>query len=81
MNESTFICNVCDRDLKSKRILKLHVKTVHNQIKDFECSACDKRYANKLTLNLHIKAVHDKVKDFICEYALIDRSRTCFRLP
>ena len=68
MNESRYKCNVCDRDLKSKHILLLHVKTVHNQIKDFECSACDRRYANKLSLDLHIKAVHDKKKDFICEF-------------
>ena len=39
--------------------LKRHVKTVHEQVRDFECQQCDKAYSMKDDLNKHIKRVHN----------------------
>ena len=59
-----FKCEKCD--FKGVA-LKLHIKSVHDKIKDNVCQECGYACSNKGTLDKHIKAVHLKLKDYVCE--------------
>jgi len=47
-------------------VLKLHIKHVHDKIKNVQCSKCDYKCSTNGNLKSHIKRVHDKIKDFEC---------------
>ena len=60
----------CAYKCSSKDNLQRHIKTVHNQIKDFICNVedCDYKCSQNTTLQRHIKQVHNKIKDFECNF-------------
>ena len=45
----------------------LHIKVVHDKIKDFVCKLCDLAFANSWNLRDHVKIVHGKIKDETCQ--------------
>ena len=47
--------------------LQMHIKQVHNKIKDFECDRCEYTCSLNVNLQRHIKSVHNKIKDFECD--------------
>ena len=47
--------------------LKLHIKSVHEQIKDIHCKLCDFSTTYKHKLTLHHKNVHLKTTDHSCK--------------
>ena len=57
-------CDKCDFKGVS---LKLHIKSVHDKIKDNVCQECGYACSEKNTLDNHIKSVHLKLKDYVCE--------------
>ena len=58
----------CDYKCSSNRDLKIHIKSVHNNIKDFECPKCDYKSSSNAHLLQHVKSVHDNIRDFECTY-------------
>lgn len=69
----------CDYQCSSNKLLKKHVKAVHDKIKDNICpyEECGFSASSKGDLKQHLKAVHDKIKDVECdkcEYKCSDRS-------
>ena len=59
-------CPKCDSKFSQKGHLNVHIKMIHDKIKDFECPNCDSKFSTKGSLTRHIKQVHDKIKDFEC---------------
>jgi uncharacterized Zn-finger protein len=57
-------CPHCEYTSKYK--MKLHIKQVHDKIKDHPCNRCHSAFSTNSDLTCHIKAVHDKIKDYIC---------------
>ena len=39
-----------------------HIKTVHEDKKNFNCDICEKRFSQKDVMNRHISSVHEKNK-------------------
>ena len=60
-------CDLCDFKCKNKSNLQVHIKRIHDKIKDFECDKCEYKCSNSCDLNIHIKRVHLKIKDFKCD--------------
>ena len=59
-------CPKCDSKFSRKGHLNVHIKMVHDKIKDVQCPKCDYKSSQKSDLTKHIKQVHDKIKDFQC---------------
>ena len=59
-------CELCEYEA-SRGSLNLHIKHVHDKIRDFKCEQCDYECSTNSDLNKHFKAVHDKIKNFKCE--------------
>jgi hypothetical protein len=62
-----FKCDKCDYKCSTKSNLNIHIKQVHDKIKDIKCNLCDYKCSRKYDLNKHIKSVHDKIKDIKCD--------------
>ena len=59
-------CQICKKSFTTKRTLKLHVKTVHDELKEYQCNICGKTFGNKSKLQFHIKRVHYSIKPHKC---------------
>lgn len=60
-----FCCNECDRSFPRWCKLKLHMKDVHNGIRDHECKECGKRFVTSYHLNAHARThTGKKAKSF-----------------
>ena len=55
-------CQFCDQTFRHSGGLKIHVRSVHEKIKDYHCKLCDKSYTQSHSLKNHIKIVHEGVK-------------------
>ena len=62
-----FKCDLCDRIFSTKGSLKMHIKSVHDKIKDICCSDCDMKFLTNAHLQRHKSSVHDKIKNYECE--------------
>ena len=57
----------CDFAARTSKLLKLHIKTVHDKIKDYNCDLCGKLFSTRSSLKNHIRIVHEGCKDYKCE--------------
>ena len=64
-----FRCEQCEYRASHKHHLKMHVKQVHDKIKDVKCDIdqCEYVCSHKHHLKMHAKQVHDKIKDVKCD--------------
>ena len=46
------ICEICNQQFKTAKILSRHIKHVHNKIKNFHCSVCSKQFSRKAALQV-----------------------------
>ena len=47
--------------------LKMHVKMVHDKIKDVKCDLCEYVCSTNGSLKSHVKRIHHKIKDIKCD--------------
>ena len=59
-----------------RRSLKMHIKAVHENNKDFKCPLCAYTTAYRYEINRHMKRIHDKIKDLKCHLCTYATSRT-----
>lgn len=52
-SEGKFECKFCSTSLKSKKSLKVHMKSIHMGIKRFECKNCSKMFYHKAGMIYH----------------------------
>ena len=74
--DKNFKCDRCDYASTRQIHLNLHIKGVHDKIKDQKCDKCQYATAVKSRLRRHIREVHDKVLGDIvqcdqCDYKSI----------
>ena len=55
--EMKFVCDKCDKQFSQKRLLSIHVKSVHKGIK-FQCNECDKSFSQQANLYTHTNSAH-----------------------
>ena len=65
--EKKFKCDKCDYKTAVSNSLKIHIKSVHDKIKDHVCQECGYSCSLKPLLDSHIKQVHLKMKNYMCE--------------
>ena len=72
-----FICEYCEKQCQTSRILQFHIDSVHLKIKHYPCKECDKAYSRSSTLKYHILVEHgDGNANFQC-----DDCGKCFQTP
>ena len=59
-------CEFCDKTLSGKYRLKIHINSVHLNLKPFSCKECDMSFSQKFNLKRHILSVHERSKPFAC---------------
>ena len=66
---SSLECETCHKTLKSKSLLTLHLKKVHNKVikTDYQCSECMALFSHKPNLVTHMLSKHEGVKRFSCK--------------
>ena len=69
-------CDQCKFVTCYKDKLPIHIKAVHDKIRDFQCTQCTYASSRKDGLALHVRTVHNKKKDHkcdLCDYATSDK--------
>ena len=56
-------CEICNKTFVN---LKMHIKTVHDNVRTYACPHCKKSFAKKSGLDRHVTTVHEKLKNFPC---------------
>ncbi len=51
-------CDDCDKDYKTKKYLRQHIKMKHSRIESLQCVKCDKHFLNKYSLKQHLHRSH-----------------------
>ena len=51
-SKKQFNCEICENKYKSKLGLNLHMKTVHEERKDFGCKVCNKTFGHNGSVTL-----------------------------
>ena len=51
---------ICKKTFNLARNLHVHVKRIHNKIKNHICQICELRFAKNTELDTHLKRIHDK---------------------
>ena len=64
-----FKCSECEYKARKKTILNVHIKVIHDGIKEFECLYCGATFGQKIHMKTHVKRMH---KDVSKEMAKID---------
>ena len=59
-------CTICATTYQSESGLKLHIKSVHNEIRH-QCKICGHQTTQSSSLNFHIRTIHQDIKH-ICKY-------------
>ena len=72
--EAKVKCSLCEKYLH-KSSVKIHIKTVHCEIKEYECVNCNKKFGQKPSLYLHIRNVHEGERSGKCEKRLNENVR------
>ena len=63
---SSFSCKSCDKKYKQLKGLKLHIKAIHEKLKEFSCKSCGKSFTQSHSLRRHTKIVHEGQKLHKC---------------
>ena len=58
-------CQTCNK-MFTKFQLKIHIRTVHDKIKDYICTICGKAFAHKKSFTTH-NVEHSGIKEFECK--------------
>lgn len=61
-SKTPLTCLICSRKFKTKRILRVHLKIIHEGRKDFKCSVeeCAGEFSRKHDLTRHMIKMHDQ---------------------
>jgi len=62
-----FTCKICDKNYSSKKVLRRHIKNIHENPGSFECDVCKVRFNEKGNLKAHQKIhIKNRPKPFKC---------------
>ena len=68
-NDRMVDCGFCEKTLKTKRNLQLHMEAVHGTVeKAHHCHICDGKFRVASGLRKHIETVHEKTRLFPCPF-------------
>lgn len=53
-----FHCDVCGKSYKSKKSLRVHIRTLHDQEKNYICPICNRAFSQNHVLRTHLLKTH-----------------------
>jgi hypothetical protein len=53
--------------MSSEKVLKIHIKNVHEKLMLFYCTICDYKSSYKQYMKKHIDVVHKQIRSFQCK--------------
>ena len=77
---TSYLCEICSKELSSKDTLRSHMKTVHNQsnegkAKVVQCKICSQQFSSRLELGQHKKSQHRKMNCTMCSKSFGDERK------
>ena len=54
-----FQCHLCDKSFAAKNNLRLHIRSIHEKIRNFPCKLCEYKTDSKSNLYIHVKRMHE----------------------
>lgn len=60
------VCHICDHVFSRKCAWRVHMRHVHEKIKEKSCPKCNKKFARNYHLQRHYATVHNKTKKYSC---------------
>jgi len=73
--KNKFQCHECEKNFSNKSNLKTHIKSIHENIKNYVCEDCKKCFTNNTRLKSHIEKKHNEKKESKKKYV---KSRKTF---
>ena len=70
VHEGHNICDSCGKSIASAHKLKVHIRTVHEGLKDYKCETCGRAFSEAKSLKRHIESVHEGLKKHKCDHCL-----------
>ena len=61
-------CGQCASSFKKEQSLKLHIRFVHENERNFVCDTCAKAFSQKASLDRHIADVHEQSGSNACQF-------------
>eukprot|EP00088_Acartia_fossae_P063181 TRINITY_DN7682_c0_g1_i1.p1 TRINITY_DN7682_c0_g1~~TRINITY_DN7682_c0_g1_i1.p1 ORF type:complete len:627 (+),score=133.26 TRINITY_DN7682_c0_g1_i1:66-1883(+) len=65
-------CHECGAWLAGQISLKIHIQTIHMNIRNFRCNICRKEYSTLTMIKKHMKTAHDSEED---DYSYLKKER------
>lgn len=59
-------CDICNKQVREKRQLDMHILTTHAKVKTYLCDLCGEGFPYKGTLNFHLKRKHWNARNHKC---------------
>lgn len=66
-NKDKYKCSKCEYKTNNLGHLNVHIRSVHDKIKNLKCPECEYKTDRTENMSKHVKQVHDKIKDFKCD--------------
>ena len=61
------LCHLCTKIFNKPSTLKVHLDSVHYQIRDHTCDFCGKGFINRNKLKYHVERAHEKIRNYLCD--------------
>ena len=61
------LCHLCSKIFKKPSALKVHLDSIHYQIRDHTCDSCGRGFINRNKLRYHVERAHENIKNFLCD--------------
>ena len=60
-------CEKCSKSFSKGQVLRRHIRSVHEGVKNYRCETCDKAFGEAHNLKKHLRTVHKSLKKYKCD--------------
>lgn len=63
-----YVCNICGATYNKKGHLKMHISSIHENLRPHKCEHCGKDFSRRQRLKEHIEGIHQGLLKHKCNY-------------